>query len=420
MVSASGQRCITNAEHTTQPTKKTVQVEETRTTVDEVRYEVSYTVRVAPFTARIRIAPYTETVRVAPFTAQVRIAPYTETVRVAPFTAQVRIAPYTETVRVAPFTETITQTYTRRQRYCAQYDTEFGTGCIRWSYRNVTETVTETVDAYNYERRDVYHYETVDAYNYEKRDVYHYETVDAYNYEKRDVYHYETVDAYNYETRTRWECCKSVTREETVMVDRVVRTCPSTYALDTNTNHCKRPAGTDLGSGSPVCPDSTWILNSTDRSCSRILPGVVRYGCHEGDTEISPATTPPTCRTYTCPTDHQLDLTGSPPACFQYVCSDGYELDSTTSVPTCVRHTCSDGYELNLAGSTPMCTYVECPDGQHRFGGEPVSSCHDNHEVPSPCSGTYAKHSVTNTHQDAPCPTRIECAISSGYWLFVF
>lgn len=405
MVSASGRRCVTNAEHTTHPTvscptgggwtltggqcQKTIQVDEVRTTVDEVQYEVEYTVRVAPYTA------------------QVRKAPYTETVRVAPYTAQVRKAPYTETVRVAPFTETVTQTYTRRQRYCAQYDHEFGTGCIRWAYRNVTETVTETVDAYNYETRDVYNYETVDAYNYETR----------------DVYNYETVDAYNYETRTRWECCKSVVREVTVTVDRTVkldpkrmkRTCPTTYVLDTNTNHCKRPAGTYLGNGSSVCPDSTWTLDSTDRTCSRVLPGVVRYTCDEGDTEITPETTPPTCSTYVCPADYQLDSTASPTECFRYVCPDGYSLDSTSPTAMCFQYKCSEGYRLDSPDSTPKCTYLECSDGQHRFDGEPVSSCHDNHEVPTRCSGTYTKHSATNTHQDVPCPTDIDCPVSSGY-----
>lgn len=337
--------------------QRTVPVKETRTTVDQVPYEVKYTVRVAPFTA------------------------------------QIRVAPYTETVRIAPFTETVTQTYTRRQRYCAQYDIEFNSGCLRWAYRNVTETVTETVD--------------------------------AYNYEKRNVYNYQTVDAYNYETRTRWECCKSVIREKIVTVNRVekldsgpIRTCPAKFALDTNTNHCKRPPGTDLGKGSPVCSDATWALDSSDWKCSRILPGVVRYACNNGDSEISPPTTPRMCRAYTCPADYVLDPSTSPPMCYRYVCSAGYDLDTTASTPKCFRYVCDQGYELDELDanhSTPTCTYIECPDGQHRFTSEPVSSCHDDHDVPSPCSVTYARHSADNTHHNVPCPTNIACTVSGGY-----
>lgn len=293
MVSASGQRCITNAPQTTRPDigcpsgdwtliggqcQTTVQAKEIRTTVDRVQYEVPYKVRVAPFTA------------------------------------QVRIAPYTETVRVAPFTETVTQTYTRRQRYCAQYDTEFGTGCLRWAYRNVKETVTETVD--------------------------------AYNYKTRDVYHYETVDAYNYETRTRWECCKSVVREETVTVNKIkkrdpTRTCPATYTLDTNTNHCKRPAGTKLGKGTLKCKSSAWTLDSINGSCSRSLPSDVRYSCNEGDTEVTPRATPPLCSGYVCPNSHELDSSTTLPICVRYICADGYQLDSLPVGSTKTTRTCS-------------------------------------------------------------------------------
>lgn len=302
MVSASGRRCVTNAEHKTHPTvscpwdgdwslragqcETTTKVEEIRTTVDEVQYKVEFTVRVAPFTA------------------------------------QVRVAPYTKTVRVAPFTETVTQSYTRRQRYCAQYDTEFGTGCIQWAYRNKTVTVTETVD--------------------------------AYNYEPRDVYHYQPVDAYNYETRTRWECCKSVIREVTVMVDQVTkrdprRTCPTMYALNTNTNHCERPAGTDLGSGTAVCDGITWTLNSGDNTCSRILPGTIHYGCGAGDTKITPATTPPTCRTYVCPADYQLASSNASRTCVRYACQSNFLVDASTTPPECVRYVCEEGYQLDTA-----------------------------------------------------------------------
>ncbi|WP_428117648.1 hypothetical protein [Candidatus Poriferisodalis sp.] len=69
----------------------------------------------------------------------------------------------------------------------------------------------------------MFNYETVDAYNYETRDVFNYETVDAYNYETRDVFNYETVDAYNYEPQTRWECCRSVIRLYATKLGRRVR-----------------------------------------------------------------------------------------------------------------------------------------------------------------------------------------------------
>lgn len=351
MVSASGRRCVTGGEHTTHPTvtcpanggwnmvdgqcQKTIQVEQTRTTVDRVQYEV------------------TETVRVPPYTAQVRIPPYRETVRVAPWTAQVRIPPYRETVRVPPYTETVTQTYPRRQRYCAQYDTEFGSGCSRWAYRTVTETVTETVDVYHYEQREVYYYQTVDAYHYEQR----------------EVYNYQPVEAYNYETQTRLECCRSVIREETVIVDRVetlspadlVRTCPATYALDSNTNHCKRPAGTYLGNGTPRCNGSIWTLNSSDWKCSRVLPGVVRYSCNEGDTEITPTTTPPTCRTHVCPSDYLLDSASQTPTCARQVCVSGYELDLSASPPNCFRYVCPAEYGLVQSSDPPLCESVDPP-----------------------------------------------------------
>ena len=74
-------------------------------------------VRVAPFTERVRVAPYTRRVRVAPFAERVRVAPYTRRVRVAPFAERVRVAPYTRRVRVAPFTERVrVAPYTRRVR----------------------------------------------------------------------------------------------------------------------------------------------------------------------------------------------------------------------------------------------------------------------------------------------------------------
>ena len=275
-VQSSGDDCVTTAVHTTLPAyscntaegwalagdppecQRTVtrEVTERRTVTDMVTYTQTYTVRV----------PSTVTERQS-------------------YTVQVRVPPLTKRVRVAPFTKTYmgmeTYTYTARVRYCVQYDVEFGSGCVKYGYRNEQRTgVRETLIT-----EPVYRYESQPVYNY--RDEVRYRNV--------------TRTVYRDETRTRQVCCRPVTR--VVTVTRTVRDTQSAvpeascaaagYSLNSS-SRCARPVGTRLGAAGHRCAAGWAAVSGDPANCERTLTRDPAWVCAAGRT-IDRATTPPHC-----------------------------------------------------------------------------------------------------------------------------
>ena len=290
------------------------------------RVRESYVVWVEEsYVVSVRVPPLTRTYmgmpRPTPMTVEVRAAPFTVTERVS-YVVQVQEsyvvsgaggAVHSETVRVAPFSETVTGTYTESERYCAQYDLEFGSGCVRWATREVTRTYTEVVDAYNYETRAVFNYEDQvhlryvpeTRYRDVTRDVFNYRTETrtgvretlitepVFNYE--DQVHIRMVEETRYrwvdrtvtttQTRTRTVCCRPVTTEVTI-TSTVSETesavpdaaCTAGYALG-SASMCEHPAGADLGDVAYEC-GTGWAadVDGVPSMCERTVTEAVLSG----------------------------------------------------------------------------------------------------------------------------------------------
>ena len=222
-----------------------------------------------------------------------------------PESYQHRVAPLTERVRVEPFTRTYmgmeTYTYTVRVRYCAQYDTEFGTGCVRWAYRDETRTgVRETLitePAYNYEDRDVFNYRDETRTGVRETLI----TEPAYNYEDRDVF--------NYETRTRQRCCRPETTEVTITETVTVTEsgvpgaeCTAAGYTMSSASVCSQPAGVRLQGATYEC-DTGWAAAAGDpTTCERTATGTPEWEC-PADHTLDAATTPPHCHLQQQPQD---------------------------------------------------------------------------------------------------------------------
>ncbi len=301
-VTLSGNDCVTTSAHTTLPTYTCDAAEEWALVGGDppscqrtVSREVSTTVTV------------TDMVHFAE-SYQHRVEPVTRTymgMETYTYTARVRVAPFTERVRVAPFTRTYTAmetyTYTARVRYCAQYDTEFGTGCVRWAYRDETRTgVRETLitePAYNYEDRDVFNYRDETRTGVRETLI----TEPAYNYEDRDVF--------NYETRTRQVCCRPVTTEVTT-TETVTDTesgvpgaeCTAAGYTMSSASVCSQPAGVRLQGATYEC-DTGWAAAAGDpTTCERTATGTPEWEC-PADHTLDAATTPPHCHLQQQPQD---------------------------------------------------------------------------------------------------------------------
>lgn len=335
------QRSVTREETTTTTVTDMVHFTETYEVEVEVteRVRESYTVWVEQsYIERVRVAPFTRTytgMEPYTYTVQVRVAPFTETTRESyvvqvreSYVVQVRVAPTSETVRVAPFSETVTGTRPRTVRYCAQHDTEFGSGCVRWATRTETVTYTEVVEAFNYETREVFNYESQVRFRYvpetRHRDV----TRDVYNYSTEtrsgmretliteDVFTYENqvrirmVEETRYrwvdrtvtraETRERTACCRPETREVPVTrtVTRTESATPdaSCVAVGYSVNSasaCEQAAGVRLGDATYRCDDGWTAAKGDETACERTVTEAASWDCpaaprHKLDTSTSP------------------------------------------------------------------------------------------------------------------------------------
>ncbi|WP_420610886.1 pre-peptidase C-terminal domain-containing protein [Candidatus Poriferisodalis sp.] len=203
-----------------------------------------------------------------------------------PYTVRKRVAPFTVRVRVPPLTKTYmameTYTYTVRVRYCAQYDLEFGSGCVKWAYRSEKRTgVRETLIT-----EPAYHYENRPAYNYRNEQV---------------CCKPVTRTVYRDETRTRQVCCRPVTR--TVSSTRTVRETQSAvpsasctaagYSLNSS-SRCERPVGTRLGAVIHSCASGWTAVSGDSSTCERTLSQEPTWACAAGHS-IDRSTTLPHC-----------------------------------------------------------------------------------------------------------------------------
>ena len=166
-------------------------------------------------------------------------------------------------------------------RYCVQYDVEFGSGCVKFGYRNEQRTgVRETLIT-----EPVYHYEDQPVYNY--RDEVRYRNV--------------TRTVYRDETRTRQVCCRPVTR--VITVTRTVRDAQSAvpdascavagYSLNSS-SRCERPAGTRLAAVTHRCAAGWDPVSGDPANCERTLTRDPTWECTAGRT-IDRDSTPPHC-----------------------------------------------------------------------------------------------------------------------------
>ena len=306
------------------------------------RVREPYTVWVEQsYLERVRVPPLTRTYQgMEPYTytAQVRVAPFTETERVSyvvqvreSYVVQVRVPPTSETVRVAPFSETVTGTRQRTVRYCAQYDTEFGTGCIRRATRTETVTYTEVVAAFNYQTRAVFNYQSQVRFRYVPETRYRDVTRSVYNYRTETrtgmretlitepVFNYQnqvrtrmveetrhrwvTRTVTTTETRERLACCRPVTREVTTTrtVNRLESATPdascTTAGYSVNSaSVCEHPAGVRLGDATYGC-DAGWAAVEGDETeCERTVAVAPEWNCPAAPRHtLDTSTDPPHC-----------------------------------------------------------------------------------------------------------------------------
>lgn len=306
------------------------------------RVRESYTVWVEQsYLERVRVPPLTRTYQgMEPYTyaVQVRVAPFTETERVSyvvqvreSYVVQVRVPPTSETVRVAPFAETVTGTRQRTVRYCAQYDTEFGTGCVRWASRTETVTYTEVVPAFNYQTRPVFNYQSQVRFRYVPETRYRSVTRNVYNYRTETrtgmretlitepVFNYENqvrtrmVEETRHrwvnrtvtttETRERLACCRPVTREVTATrtVNRLESATPDAWCTTAgysvnSASVCEHPAGVRLGDATYGC-DAGWAAVEGDETeCERTVAEAPEWNCPAAPRHtLDTSTDPPHC-----------------------------------------------------------------------------------------------------------------------------
>ena len=206
------------------------------------------------------------------------------------------MAPFTTRVRVAPFTATTTvrvrYTYTVRVRdRCVRWDRQRG-GCMTWSYRTETRsgccrTQTRTRAVYNYQTRQAYNYRTRAAFNYETRQVFNYRTRAAFNYETRAVYNYQTRQAFNYRTQAVFNYVPVYeTRTRSVITVHPARlACGAGFTRSGAACTRRTPA-------QPRCESATppWTLSGW--TCTRRVE-IAPTGCPTGHTLNQPTGTGP-------------------------------------------------------------------------------------------------------------------------------